>query len=236
MRRLNSWKQAALKAAFIITGLIYGCVGVQSAAAENAATPGIVNAVPTTPVAATAATAAESISFPDVVPIEQGATRFLDGDRISITEVRGTSEAITPGNIYCIKGTYTLASHEQAVLAAYVTAMNAGEGRSGTLKVQKITVNKGEGTFSLFLPVTIRGWPHVSFYPVEGGEDFGGNYFGTGDFVLKQWWGSERTDSGSTKSTEGTEGTQTGFTFTKPTMPADKSDNPGIGTLPWGVR
>jgi hypothetical protein len=97
--------------------------------------------------------------------------------------------------------------------------------------VQKITVNKGEGTFSLFLPVTIRGWPHVSFYPVEGGEDFGGNYFGTGDFVLKQWWGSERTDSRSTKSTGATQ-----TDSAKPTTSADKSDNPGIGALPWGVR
>jgi hypothetical protein len=236
MRRLNSWKRAALAATFITTGLIYGCVGVQSAAAENAATPGVVNAVPTTPVAATATTAAESISFPEVVPFVQGANSFATGDRITITEVRGTAEAITPGNTYCIKGTYTLASHGQAVLAAYVTAMDAAEGRSVPLKVQKMTVNRGEGTFSLFLPVTIRGWPHVSFYPVETGENLGGNYFGTGSSVLKEWWGSGHTDTAPAKSTEGTEGTQTSFTFTKPTMPADKSDNPGIGPLAWGVR
>ena len=231
MRRLNSWKRAALAATFITTGLIYGCVGVQSTAAENAATPGVVNAVPTTPVAATTTTTADSLPFPDVVPVEQGATRFLDGDRITITEVRGTADAITPGNIYCIKGTYTLASHGQAMLAAFVTAKDSAEGRSGYLKVQKLVVNKGEGTFSLYLPVTIRGWPHVSFYPAEGGEDFGGNYFGTGDFVLKQWWGSERTDSTPAKSTGSTQ-----TDFTKPTPPADKSDNPGIGALPWGVR
>lgn len=34
------------------------------------------------------------------------------------------------------------------------------------------------------------GWPHVSFYPADGGESFGGNYFGTGDKVLEKWWGS----------------------------------------------
>jgi hypothetical protein len=236
MRRLNSWKQAALAATLVTTGLIYGCVGVQSAAAENAATPGGVNAVPTTPFAVTTMTTAESLPFPDVVPVEQGATRFLGGDRIAVTEVRGTEDAITPGNIYCIKGTYTLASHGQAMLAAFVTAMEPGEGRSGYLKLQRIMVSKGTGTFSLILPMTIRGSPHVSFYPTEGGESFGGSYFGTGDSVLKQWWGSGHTDSGSTKSTEGTEGTQTSFTFTKPTMPADKSDNPGIGPLAWGVR
>jgi hypothetical protein len=31
----------------------------------------------------------------------------------------------------------------------------------------------------------------VSFYPADGGSDFGGNYFGTGDSVLKQWWGAK---------------------------------------------
>jgi hypothetical protein len=79
--------------------------------------------------------------------------------------------------------------------------------------------------------MTIRGWPHVSFYPVSGGEDFGGNYFGTGDFVLKQWWGSGHTDSTPAKSTGATQ-----TDSAKPTTSADKSDNPGIGALPWGVR
>ncbi len=42
--------------------------------------------------------------------------------------------------------------------------------------------------------MTCEGWPHVSFYPVDGGESFGGNYFGTGDSVLKRWWGEKETD------------------------------------------
>jgi hypothetical protein len=56
MRRLNSWKRAALAAAVITTGLIYGCVNYKSAAAENAGTAGIVNAVPSTPVELAVAT------------------------------------------------------------------------------------------------------------------------------------------------------------------------------------
>jgi hypothetical protein len=36
------------------------------------------------------------------------------------------------------------------------------------------------------------GWPHVSFY--AGGESIGGNYFGTGDSVLKRWWGTKASD------------------------------------------
>jgi len=39
-----------------------------------------------------------------------------------------------------------------------------------------------------------EGLPHVSFYSFENGEGFGGNYFGTGDSVLKEWWKSKDTD------------------------------------------
>jgi len=128
--------------------------------------------------------------FPFSVPFEQGATRFLDGDKISIVEVRGTAETFAPGNIYFVKGTYSLASRDRAVVAAYTTAMDAANGRGVPLKVQSTIVTRGNGTFTLYLPMSCRGWPHVSFYPSDGGGDFGGNYFGTGDSVLKRWWGS----------------------------------------------
>ena len=55
-------------------------------------------------------------------------------------------------------------------------------------------VDEGQGTFVLYLPMLCRGWPHVSFYPADGGGDFGGNYFGTGDSVLTRWWGSKDSD------------------------------------------
>jgi RNA polymerase sigma factor (sigma-70 family) len=130
--------------------------------------------------------------FPFAVRYEQGATRFLDGDKITIQEVRGTAETMTPGNLYWIKGTYSLASHDRAMLAAYTTAANPDDGNGSYLKVQRTVVNRGSGTFTLFLPMSYKGWPHVSFYPADGGADFGGNYFGTGDSVLKEWWGSKK--------------------------------------------
>jgi hypothetical protein len=135
----------------------------------------------------------KSSEFPYALRFEQGATRFLEGDKITILEVRGTAETMTPGNIYWIKGTYTLASHDRAMVAAFITAMSPGDGRSASLKVQTVVVNRGKGTFTLFLPMPYKGWPHVSFYPADGGGDFGGNYFGTGDSVLKEWWGSKKT-------------------------------------------
>jgi hypothetical protein len=91
-----------------------------------------------------------------------------------------------PGHLYWIKGTYTLASHDRAMLCASVTAANAADGTATGLKVQNAIVDKGEGWFTLFLPMSYKGWPHVSFYPAEGGNGFGGAYFGTGDSVLQQ--------------------------------------------------
>jgi hypothetical protein len=129
--------------------------------------------------------------FPHAVRFEQGATRYLNGDKITILEIRGTADNFAPGNLYEIKGTYTLASHDRATLAAYITAMDADNGTSASHKAQTTVVNKGDGTFTLHLPMSHRGWPHVSFYPADGGSDFGGNYFGTGDSVLKRWWGSK---------------------------------------------
>ena len=130
--------------------------------------------------------------FPYVLDFEQGATRFLEGDKITILEVRGTADTMTPGNIYWIKGSYSLASRDRAMVAAFTTARSAADGKGPYLKVQTTLVNRGDGTFTLFLPMAYKGWPHVSFYPADEGEGFGGNYFGTGDSVLKEWWGSKK--------------------------------------------
>jgi hypothetical protein len=124
-----------------------------------------------------------------VVQFEQGASRFLNGDKITITEVHGTAGTFAPGNIYWIKGTYALASHDKAVLLAATTAADSRFGTGNTFTVQQAFVERGTGAFALFLLMSCQGWPHVSFYPSEGG-DFGGTYFGTGEFVLKKWWGS----------------------------------------------
>ncbi|HWB11893.1 MAG TPA: hypothetical protein VG826_21865 [Pirellulales bacterium] len=146
---------------------------------------------------ATPAQEPDASEFPHVVKFEQGATRFLDGDNISILEIRGTAETFTPGNRYWIRGEYTLKSHDGAMVAAYTTAMDAENGRSASLRIQSTVVDKGSGTFTLILPMGYRGWPHVSFYPAGGGDGFGGNYFGTGDSVLKRWWGSKDDQAAS---------------------------------------
>ncbi len=129
--------------------------------------------------------------YSHVLKFEQGAARFLDGDRITVKEIRGTSDTFAPDNFYQITGTYSLVSHDRATLAAYTTAKDAAHGRSIPSKVQSTRVNRGDGTFTLVLPMTHTGWPHVSFYPDDGGSGFGGTYFGTGESVLKRWWGEK---------------------------------------------
>ena len=129
--------------------------------------------------------------FPHAVKFEQGATRFEAGDRIENTEIRGTATTFGRGNIYVINGNYTLASQARATLAAYVTATGSTNNFGHSLTVQHLKIDRGEGTFTLFLPMYIDGLPHVSFYSDRDGQGFGGNYFGTGDFVLRKWWGAK---------------------------------------------
>jgi beta-lactamase regulating signal transducer with metallopeptidase domain len=124
-----------------------------------------------------------------IVPFEVGASRLRNGDSITIVDVTGTSDRMTAGNMYVIKGTYKLASKEQATLLASVTASKRGDGQGvPTQKTQSVTVDQGNGHFTLILYMAYDGNPHISFYPAEG-ESFANVYFGTGDSVLKQgWW------------------------------------------------
>ncbi len=133
--------------------------------------------------------------FPQIVHFEQGASNLLDGDKIDITEIRGTAATMTSGNQYWIKGTYTLASHDRASLMVGVTAAIASEGTGSTLKTQSVEVTKGSGNFTLLYAMICKGWPHVSFYPAGGGGDLGGTYFGTGEFVLRKWWGEGKSET-----------------------------------------
>ena len=119
-----------------------------------------------------------------------GPSSSAAGDQVTITDVCGTAADLSAGNIYCVRGTYTLASHERAALPAFTTAA-AGGGSPPTLQVQTAVVARGSGAFTLYLPMPTDGYPHVSFYPPGGGGDFGGVYFGTGPSVLAKWWGSK---------------------------------------------
>jgi hypothetical protein len=126
--------------------------------------------------------------FPYHVEVEIGDAGFLPGDSIAIEEVRGTSDIISTGQTYRVTGTYNLASRDEARLSFYVTA-TSGSGYSLVEPSQTVKVTKGSGTFVLTKRMNESGYPHLSFYPVGHGSDFGGVYFGQGDGVLrnKEW-------------------------------------------------
>jgi beta-lactamase regulating signal transducer with metallopeptidase domain len=196
--------------------------------------------------------------FPYAVKFEQGATRFQDGDKINILEVRGTSDRFTEGNIYWIRGTYTLASRDRAILLAsgtvdywdltglggtldgarsdFFVSGSAEKSYQGVdpsyasgieLRVQRAEVVRGSGTFMLFLPMKHTAFPHVSFCSSERyGASFGGNYFGTGDSVLKKWWRSAESDGKTTPAAIN------GVTNPAPPRSADKGSPSSNGRRP----
>lgn len=140
-------------------------------------------------VAASPATSRSGYDLSHAVRFEVGATRLRDGDSITVDEVTGTSEKMSAGNIYVIKGTYKLASQKRATLLASVTANQPKQGLGvPTQRTQSVLVDQGDGHFSLILYMAYDGNPHVSFCPADG-ESFANLYFGTGNSVLKRgWW------------------------------------------------
>ena len=119
-----------------------------------------------------------------VVHFEVGDTQFLAGDSITISEIRSGVDAVTVGNTYQVKGTYTLASANEANLAVYVTALTRDDThRDPYDSRQTVHIKKGTGSFTVVLPFLSKGHPHLSFYPMGGGESFSALYFGTGESV-----------------------------------------------------
>jgi beta-lactamase regulating signal transducer with metallopeptidase domain len=124
-------------------------------------------------------------AFPHVAHFDLGNSQFLPGESIRITEIRGTADIVTPGNTYQIKGTYTLASAEEANLATYVTGSANDKHHDPYDQRQTVAIKKGSGTFTVVLPFISKGSPHLSFYPTDGGQSFSALYFGSGDSLWK---------------------------------------------------
>jgi hypothetical protein len=125
-------------------------------------------------VAGSFARAQDSDDFSHVVNLEKTSS----GDLITITEVRGPSDALEAGKTYEVRGRYKLVSHEKALLAAYVTVEKSqGHVSHPDLPNQKVIVEKGEGSFTLRFHMWQEGKPHVSFYPAKGGNSFAATYF-----------------------------------------------------------
>ena len=121
--------------------------------------------------------------FRDVVAFEVGKTDVRSGDRIAITEVRGTRPDFAVGGVYLVRGEYTLASADDASLGFSVTATQSGEGCTHGNSRGSKTITRGSGSFELATPIPYTGYPHVSFYVKGNGS--GGVYFGKGEFLQR---------------------------------------------------
>jgi hypothetical protein len=137
------------------------------------------------------ADAASSVNLPYAVPfvgVQDVFSRNSLGDAVVITAVHGSAGTIAIGQTYRIDGVYTLASHDRATLYAYETATQPNEPHREEIPGQSVNIQKGSGTFTVFLKVEDPGCPHVTLYPADRGEGFAGEYFGTGDFLPPASW------------------------------------------------
>jgi len=153
----------------------------------------------TTPELAESEEAANDLAY--VVPFELGQIEFAPGDNIVIESVRGTSQLITTGQTYCVEGTYTLASCEEANLAFFATVPNSGP--TPIDPKQTVRVQKGTGSFRLIKKMGEEGYLHLSFYPIPSGRSSGGVYFGQGKWVLRQSDAPGNASSASPRSAAG---------------------------------
>ena len=99
------------------------------------------------------------------------------GDTITVDEVRGPTDQWIVGNTYEVRGSYRLASRDKARLGAFVTISASHDVHPEALPGQTVAITRGEGGFTLRFHMWQEGEPHVSFYPAEGGNSFGGIYF-----------------------------------------------------------
>jgi beta-lactamase regulating signal transducer with metallopeptidase domain len=116
------------------------------------------------------------------VKFQLGKTEFTNGDEIVITEIRGTSDQFQVDGTYQVKGTYRLASHDEATLNFGVSAKNAADAHGSWGKWQGMPISKGTGTFVLTDRFPIEGYPHLIFN--DDRSAFGTIYFGAGRWLL----------------------------------------------------
>ncbi|HTX22223.1 MAG TPA: protein kinase [Candidatus Aquilonibacter sp.] len=98
-----------------------------------------------------------------------GQAYFPKGDSIEITSVERGRNQMT------VKGHCNLVSHDQALLALYITTTS--NITVPTDSKQEMQISKGRGDFELIDTHLVSGLPHVSMY--ADGKSFAALYFGT---------------------------------------------------------
>lgn len=103
-------------------------------------------------------------------------------DSIEILEVVGTRPSIELGGEYLVRGRYRLSSFDRGRVVLYETE-NGGTGIGGVdVDLQAMSVQHGQGTFTLLHAVPVDGWLHVDLYGMTGNSptELCSVYFGSG--------------------------------------------------------
>jgi hypothetical protein len=120
--------------------------------------------------------------FRHSVPFEIGRTEVVDGNAITIEEVRGTRPAIEVGGMYIVTGTYKFAA-DDGKLYFWQTANN-WDNTGPILDTQFVRVKKGEGRFALLHDMPGPGWFHLEL-KADDGREVADVYFGHGETLRK---------------------------------------------------
>jgi hypothetical protein len=113
------------------------------------------------------------------VPFTLGRQQFKSGDSIVIDQVQATSANPGVGDKMVVRGHYHLVSAARADLGLRVTHKTPA-GWDDVARAQTMAIKGADGSFELACEITYAGNSHVSFYPADGGEAFGGVYFTAG--------------------------------------------------------
>ena len=112
----------------------------------------------------------ENLYWIEIETYLQSWSGFEEGDSITVDGLWGSKPRIEVGGTYLVRGYYTLASHDEAMLHVYATNGQV-ESEQGP------NVAKGQGHYERMFTLTEAGMPHVNYYPAGGGSGFGGTYF-----------------------------------------------------------
>jgi RNA polymerase sigma factor (sigma-70 family) len=121
------------------------------------------------------------------IPVEIGRSQTTEDGRIQILDVWGTRPEIAVGGNYLVHGTYSMPSSERGKLYFHLSASDPRMAVSYDVDLQCVSVQKGEGEFTLMHSMMGPGFLHLQLLGHDGAQSpmLADVYFGTGNNVLR---------------------------------------------------
>jgi hypothetical protein len=108
------------------------------------------------------------------VPYATTKLQLAGGDRITIHSLVGDRPTIQEGGTYIVRGE---AQRAPGAPDANLMVWNA-DGDSTVLSEREVRIGQTSTPFAFHFRVEKLGAPHLSLYPIAGGESFSSHYFG----------------------------------------------------------